>query len=194
VSFGIDSLRSATPQCVRRRRNLSSPRSKHKHTFSPAVLLLVSPLCSHPFTSLPHDVVELVARQSPATDDRRWTFAPPPRTADYDYAHVFNSTDCFSTDIMCTSAYTADYMFCWCFWFSSFLYFCLTIPFRPMIFDSYRTDLRQIFRVGRTIAVDDQSEISFSIPHGTLPWQPIFVSFIRRTKFRWHSVDGVSVC
>lgn len=72
---------------------------------------IVSPLCSHPFTSLPHDVVELVARQSPDTDDRRWTF-PPPRTADYDYAHVFISTDCFSTDIMCTSAYTADYMFC----------------------------------------------------------------------------------
>ena len=25
----------------------------------------------------------------------------------------------------------------------------------------YRTDLREIFRVGRTVAVDDQSEISF---------------------------------
>jgi len=38
----------------------------------------------------------------------------------------------------------------------------------------YRTDLHQIFRVSRTMAVDDQSEISFLIPQGTLPWQPIF--------------------
>ena len=30
----------------------------------------------------------------------------------------------------------------------------------------YRTDLRQFFRVGRTVAVDDQSKNSFSIPHG----------------------------
>jgi len=29
----------------------------------------------------------------------------------------------------------------------------------------YRTDLRQIFSVGRSLAVDDQSEVSFSIPH-----------------------------
>ena len=28
----------------------------------------------------------------------------------------------------------------------------------------YPTDLRQSFRVGRTMAVDDQTEISFSIP------------------------------
>jgi len=36
------------------------------------------------------------------------------------------------------------------------------------------TDLRQIFRVGRT--VDAQSETSLSIAHGTLPWQPISLS------------------
>ena len=33
----------------------------------------------------------------------------------------------------------------------------------------YQTDLRQIFKIGRTMAVDDQSEISFSIPTMTLP-------------------------
>ena len=39
----------------------------------------------------------------------------------------------------------------------------------------YWTNLRQIFRFVRTIMdVDDQSEISFLIPQGTLPWQPIF--------------------
>ena len=39
-------------------------------------------------------------------------------------------------------------------------------------------DLHQIFRVGRTPAVYDQHEITFSIPQGSLPWQPIFVGFI----------------
>jgi len=38
----------------------------------------------------------------------------------------------------------------------------------------YLTDLRQIFRVGRT--VDAQSETSLSIAHGTFPWQPISLS------------------
>ena len=33
----------------------------------------------------------------------------------------------------------------------------------------YQTGLRQIFKIGRTTAVDDQSEISFSIPTMTLP-------------------------
>jgi len=37
-----------------------------------------------------------------------------------------------------------------------------------------RTDLHHSFRVGRTLAMDDQSEIGFSIPQRTLPWQPIF--------------------
>jgi len=31
-----------------------------------------------------------------------------------------------------------------------------------------RTDIRQIFRVGRTVAVDDQSKVSFSAHQGTL--------------------------
>ena len=38
----------------------------------------------------------------------------------------------------------------------------LTIPLRPIISEPTRTDLRQIFRVGRTAAVDDQFEVNFS--------------------------------
>ena len=45
----------------------------------------------------------------------------------------------------------------------------------------YPTDFCQIFRVGRTTAVDDQSEISFLIPQRTLRRQPVFVGFIHRT-------------
>jgi len=41
----------------------------------------------------------------------------------------------------------------------------------------YLTDLHQIFRFGRTLSVDDRSEVSFSIPQGTLLWQPIFVDY-----------------
>jgi len=33
----------------------------------------------------------------------------------------------------------------------------------------YQTDLRHVLRVGRIVAVDERSEISFSIPQGTLP-------------------------
>jgi len=35
------------------------------------------------------------------------------------------------------------------------------------------------------MAVDDQSEISFTILQGTLPWQPIFVGFVA-----WVSLDA----
>ena len=54
----------------------------------------------------------------------------------------------------------------------------------------YQTDLRQICRFGRTMAVDDQSEISFLIPQGTLPWQPVFVAFIHRNTY-WMYFCGV---
>jgi len=43
------------------------------------------------------------------------------------------------------------------------------------------------------MAVDYRSEISFSIPQRTLPWQPIVVGFIRKIGFRWHSTDVVRV-
>ena len=48
----------------------------------------------------------------------------------------------------------------------------------------YRSDLRQILKVRRTVAVDDQSEISLSISQGTLPRQPIFVGLIHTTEFQ----------
>jgi len=37
----------------------------------------------------------------------------------------------------------------------------------------YRTDLHEIFRIARTLAVDERSEVSFLISRRTLPWQPI---------------------
>jgi len=46
-----------------------------------------------------------------------------------------------------------------------------------------QTDLRQLFKVGRTIPVGDQSEISFSIHQGTFSWEPVFVGFSDRTEF-----------
>jgi len=51
-------------------------------------------------------------------------------------------------------------------------------------FNIYRTDLCQIFKIGRNIVVDDLSESSFSIPQGTMPWQLISVGFIHKTEFR----------
>jgi len=39
----------------------------------------------------------------------------------------------------------------------------------------HRTDLHKICWIGRTLAVDERSDVIFlSIPRGTLPWQPIF--------------------
>ena len=37
---------------------------------------------------------------------------------------------------------------------------------------TYHTDLHQIFRVGKHVAVDFQPGICFAIAKGTLPWQP----------------------
>jgi len=42
----------------------------------------------------------------------------------------------------------------------------------------HQTDLYGICRAGRTLGVDERSEVVFSIPQGTLPWQPIFVDCI----------------
>ena len=42
----------------------------------------------------------------------------------------------------------------------------------------YRTNLHQVCRVGRTVAVDERSEVSFLIPHGTLLWQLTFVGIV----------------
>jgi len=41
--------------------------------------------------------------------------------------------------------------------------------------DFCRAGYHQIFRVGRTVAVDNQIDISFSIAQGALPRQPIIL-------------------
>jgi len=62
-----------------------------------------------------------------------------------------------------------------------FLFVTLTILFGPIV----STSTGQIFaRFAELVAVDDKSEISFSIPQGTLPWQPIFVGFMHRIEFQ----------
>jgi len=52
----------------------------------------------------------------------------------------------------------------------------LTIPVRPVMSAKF-SGLKNY------VAVDDQSETSFLISRGTLPQQPVFVSFIHRTDF-----------
>jgi len=44
-----------------------------------------------------------------------------------------------------------------------------------MFNDSCQTNALPYFTVGRIMAVDDKSEISFSIPQGMLLWQPILL-------------------
>jgi len=76
---------------------------------------------------------------------------------------------------------------CLCFLFIYFFILC------QAILTIYRTDLHQIYRVARTAAVYERSEVSFSLPQWMLPWQPIFVSFmvfypqnwVRVTFGRW---------
>jgi len=51
------------------------------------------------------------------------------------------------------------------------------LDYRGKYFKIYRTDLRQICRVARIMAVDDQSEINCSISQGTLSWLPILLEF-----------------
>ena len=53
--------------------------------------------------------------------------------------------------------------------FILFLEWFCQIDFRKI----YQTDLHSICRDGRTIAADERFEVSFLIPQGTLPWQPI---------------------
>ena len=66
----------------------------------------------------------------------------------------------------------------------SFMLF-LTIPCRPIIAASIGPIFAaKICGIGRTTAVDDQYEISFSILQGTLPWQPIFAGFIHTIHLR----------
>jgi len=57
----------------------------------------------------------------------------------------------------------------------SFLFFHLLFNDRLEQRDlrKYKTDLHQIFKFGRHVAVDVQSGIGFGIGQWTLPWQPI---------------------
>jgi len=59
-------------------------------------------------------------------------------------------------------------MFCFC-----FLFLCLF--FNDSCLSDYLKIYCRILKAGRTLAVGDQSEISFSIPRCTLPWQPILL-------------------
>ena len=55
---------------------------------------------------------------------------------------------------------------------SCFCLFLLTI-LSDLLSEHLRTDLYPSCRDGRTMAVDKPPEVSFLIPEGTLPWQPI---------------------
>jgi len=78
-------------------------------------------------------------------------------------------------------------MFCLCFLLT---YFLVEIPFLKTNFlKIYRTDLRQMFVVGRTVAVDERREISFSIRQNTLPWQPIFSATLFLQELHWLKVE-----
>jgi len=77
--------------------------------------------------------------------------------------HAKSSENIFKISIY--PARPAGYIFCCCFLFL----FVSSDSCQTNYFKIYRTNLRQIFLFGGTTAVDDQSEISFSIPQGTLP-------------------------
>ena len=83
-------------------------------------------------------------------------------------AFTFWNSTSSSTSVCCW----AGYMFCCCCWFSP-------IPVRPIVSKSAGPNLRQIFRIVRTAAVDDQSKVCFLIRQWTLPWQPVFDGFIQ---------------
>jgi len=54
-----------------------------------------------------------------------------------------------------------------------FFIICFSDFFRTNYLDIYQTDLHEICRIGRTLSIDELSEVIFSISEGTLPWQPI---------------------
>jgi len=56
-------------------------------------------------------------------------------------------------------------------------------PSEPFDWQVRYLDIYLFYVYGRTMAVDDQSGISFPIPQRTLPWHPICVGFIHRTDF-----------
>jgi len=60
------------------------------------------------------------------------------------------------------------FMFCPCFLFIYFS-FIFNDSCQTSYINIYRADLHQICRVGRTAAVNERPEVSFSTPQGTLP-------------------------
>ena len=64
-------------------------------------------------------------------------------------------------------------MFCLCFIFIILIFndFC-----QANYLNVYQTDLHQMCRDGRTMAVDERAEVSFWIPQGMLLWQLIPVT------------------
>ena len=94
------------------------------------------------------------------------------------YLTYYTCIQCFAQDttyLVCPAAgqQQHSYTFCCCFLFVFKNDVCQT-----NYLQIYMADLLQIFRVGRTVTVDDQYEISCSIPQGTLSWQPNFVSLL----------------
>jgi len=81
----------------------------------------------------------------------------------------------------CTAASLSDCMFCCCLLFYAHLFINFSDSVETNYIKIYPTGLRQIRGVGRTMAVDDHCEISFSIRQRTLLRQTIFVGFIHRT-------------
>jgi len=78
---------------------------------------------------------------------------------------------------------TAGYMVCFCFLFISINF---NDSRQTNYLEIYRIDRRQVFSGSRTMAVEDQSEISFSILRGgVLPWQPIFLLVLSTELIRW---------
>jgi len=57
--------------------------------------------------------------------------------------------------------------------FKKFFIILISDFFQTNYLNIYRTDLHEICRTGRIWAVDERSEVIFSISQGTLPWQLI---------------------
>ena len=66
-------------------------------------------------------------------------------------------------------------MFCsFYIYFFVYIFIFVMISVRPIISTSTGPIFHEICRIGRPLTVDERCEvIFFSIPRGTLPWQPI---------------------
>ena len=63
-------------------------------------------------------------------------------------------------------------MLCRCYFLSYYIFFFFNDRLEQRDLENCETDLRQVFRYGRHVGVDVQSDIDFRIGQGTLPWQP----------------------